>query len=81
MARSKSEWAGVADKLKAMAVGDAFFLPYRQTREVLNLHNIARRAGLAISLRYVELDEIEMKPGVRVTKVEPKEFDRGTPSM
>lgn len=75
MTKYKEDWTAVTDKLKAMAIGDAFFLPYRQTKDVLNLYNLARRADLAISLRYLELDPEESKPGVRVTRIEPKKFD------
>lgn len=67
--RSKGDWSGVADKLRGMEVGEAFFLPYRQLKDVTNLYNIARRAKVSISIRSVELDEVEMKPGVRVTKI------------
>ncbi|QOI69645.1 hypothetical protein JT328_gp29 [Aeromonas phage BUCT551] len=79
-AKSKTDWSAVADKLRAMQPGDAFFLPFRQTRELTNLYNIARRADLVISLQYIELDPVEMKPGVRVTRLEGKPFDQGTPA-
>lgn len=77
-AKSKNNWTAVADKLRAMQPGEAFFLPYRQTKELTNLYNIARRADLQISLQYVELDPVEMKPGVRVTRLDGKPFDQGT---
>lgn len=74
----RSDWDGVADKLKAMEPGDEFFLPFRRSKDVRYLHNLAAKVDVKITLRNIELDPVEGKPGVRVTRLASAPIDPAT---
>lgn len=58
-----------SEKLAAMAPGDSVFVKGRVVSELAFLYGVARRAGIKISIRPVEFDEIYMAKGVRIWRM------------
>ncbi|MGP1609113.1 MAG: hypothetical protein ACTS5G_00300 [Burkholderiales bacterium] len=61
--------AGYSEKLAAMSPGESVFVKDRVASDLAFLYGVARRAGIKISIRPVEFDEIYMAKGVRIWRV------------
>lgn len=53
-------------KLRALEVGDSFFLPYRKPDELAAIRKAGYRLGVTLSIRYLQLDNIDQLPGTRI---------------
>lgn len=54
------------DNLAAMQLGESFFVAGAELSDLRFLYAVARRAGMKVAIRSVELDEVYLAKGVRV---------------
>lgn len=54
------------DNLAAMQPGESFFVAGAVLDDLRFLYAVARRAGMKVTIRTVEFDEVYMTKGVRV---------------
>lgn len=69
-------------QLKALAIGDSFFVADAKGKEARPLVTLAKKIGVILLAREVKLDEIYLKPGVRIWRIEdPKNPQPATPEV
>lgn len=62
----RRQWA---DKIKAMAVGDSFFLEGKKPKDVTFLYQAAYAVDAKVQIVAVKVDEVYLTAGVRVKRV------------
>lgn len=69
-------------KLKAMEIGDSFFLAGVERKNTRGVINLGKKAGVFLLPRYCEVDEIAQVAGTRIWRVEEHEMSgRGKPGV
>lgn len=63
-------------KLKALAIGDSFFLDGVERKDTRSIVNLGKKVGVYLHPRYVEEDEIYHTAGTRIWRVEEDELPR-----
>lgn len=63
-------------KLKAMAVGDSFFVEGAERKDMRSVINLGKKIGVFLDARRVEQDEIYQTAGVRVWRVNEADLPR-----
>lgn len=63
-------------KLKAMEIGDSFFLEGVQRKDTRSVVNLGKKVSVFLDPRYFEVDEIAQVAGTRIWRVEESELKR-----
>lgn len=66
---TNSKNATYSERLAAMLPGESVFVEGSSVKSLSFLYGVARRAGIKISIRPVERDEIYMTSGVRIWRM------------